>query len=1811
MKNFVATLFILLVSTSFAVAQGILPDRHMTVFPNTDFSGEDLQQLFDTDETSCQRACMALEACVAYTFNTKSNACFPKSGAYEPLFFEGAKSVKMRPYALKAINLAETRVKELGFLKPRDLTSARAFASALPDKHPDVTWGTDAMRTAAKERGLTGDLFSAWRWMGAVTARTDAAEDWAAYSAFLDKYNSSQRNDRRRFSKDAFMASINAYARAASAQTRAQALQTMANTLEKLGRGRDMIPALQLAQSLSASAGITDALAEARGKYGFRITKTDVETDTASPRICVRFNEALSKTEDDFARFLALPDPRFAVQAEDEKLCISGVEFGARYSVTYRAGLPAQSGEALGRDVTQSFYVRDRVARASFPGRGYILPLGGEASLPVQTVNAPELDLTLRRVSDRNLLRAMQDGLFAQPLYRYQESQLGGDLGEEIWSGTGVTDGALNQDVTTRLPISEAIAGQPAGIYVMSAAVKGETEQYGTVAQQWFVLSDIGLSTAAGNDGLHVFVKSLKTAQPMAETKVRLVSRANRILAETTTDASGAVHFPAALTAGKSGAAPAMVLVQNGTDDTDDLAFLSLTDPAFDLSDRGVSGRNAPQALDLFLTTDRGAYRAGDTVFATTLVRDTKAQALDNLPLTAVLLRPDGVEYSRQLSDQDNAGGHVFAIPIATSAPRGAWTLEMRSAAEGEALTSTTVLVEDFLPERIDFDIEIDATELSADTPTNATLKAAYLFGAPASELAVQGRISLSANRRLEAYPGFAFGPYTAGFRTVSDALTSVQTDATGAATIALSLPQVDALGLPLEATVHLQVAEGSGRPVERSATRPVQSNTPLVGLKPLFEGVVSEGTEAAFDVMVLAANRMPMSVDARWTLNRINTRYQWYEQNGNWNWEPIVTRTKAMSGQVSLSGGKGRVTTPVEWGEYELVVELEGRDYSSASDSFYAGWYNVGGAVSTPDTLELSLDRASYAVGDEVQLRVLPRSAGTAMVQVMSDRLISTRMVELTAGENLIPMQVSAEWGAGAYVTVTHISPMDTAGSFLPTRSIGVAYANVDPADKALDVELLSVDVTKPRQPLQVAIKANNVAAGETAFVTLAAVDAGILNLTGFEPPAPKEHYLGKRKLGVELRDIYGRLIDASKGNLGRIRSGGDAGAPAGLDGPPPTDDLVTFFQGPVQIGTDGMANVSFDVPEFNGTLRLMAVVWSPSGVGAANKDVIIRDPIVLSASLPNHLSPGDQSQLRLEITHTDGPIGTVGLELASAGIEFTKSNLPASLTLGEGERAVFTVPMSATSEGDHEITITLTTPDGEPLAKTLTLPVRSLDPEVSTTRRLSLSGTKSFLLDGNLTEAYRGESTRALVSAGPIAKFDVASLLAELDRYPYGCTEQLTSTALPLLYFSSVTEGLGLMQPSDVSERVEKTVKRILTRQSSSGSFGMWFPGSGDLWLDAYVTDFLSRARAQGLSVPDLAFKNALGNLTNRVNTYGDFNSGGGDLAYALYVLAREGQTSVSDLRYYADVKEKAFDTPMGKAQLGAALAYHGDQLRADAMFTSAVTAITRMAGEQGYTWRADYGTRRRDTAAVIALGQEAGSKAVDLAALAGRITSNTGRSSTQEMVWTLLAVDSLLGTAPSLSLNGESLDLPVLQLDQAELMQGQTLTNTSDEATEITLTTFGIPRVAPEAGGYGYAITRQYFTLDGVPVETLDVVAGERLVTHLKVTSFETAAARLMINDPLPAGFEIDNPNLLQSGDIGALNWLEPSRTENTEFRAERFLAAVNANAGESVELAYIVRAVTPGRYHHAPATVEDMYRPIYRAHTETGEVTVSAK
>jgi uncharacterized protein YfaS (alpha-2-macroglobulin family) len=1791
-------------------AQDIVPQKRFVLSENTDLPGGDLSSAFDTTLEACERACMSDAQCTNFTFNTTNGSCFSKANPGTPAYFEGALSGMIITTPPGVTARAGFRRSELGFLADWDIAAALQQAANLGNDHTTGEWTAEEHLQSAAQAEAGGDYIMAANFTGAALNKSDSGADWAEFARRLLLAANQDSNLTRSYQERAFYAAVNGYLRSENAGLRHSILVTMGEALEKIDRGRDTVQALRLAQSLQARDDTALLLDDAIGKYGFRVLEADVQSDSARPRICVNFSEDLAASGTDYSSFVQIPESGLTVSAGAwRQLCIEGVQHGERYSVTFREGLPAADGQTLAKSVPLTLYVRDRSPGVRFPGRSYVLPKSGAAAIPVETVNTDKLDLKLYRVSDRNLLRSIQANYLGAPIAEWQEAEFDGSVGDELWSGNATVGQEVNRDVTTRLPMDEAISSLPAGVYALRAAIPGVDPYAIPAAWQWFVVSDLGLTTMSGIDGLHVFVRGLGDAGAKAGVQIQLLSRANDVLGTAQTDEMGYARFDAGLARGTGGASPALIVAKEGDAD---IAFLSLTDPEFDLSDRGVEGREAAPPVDVFLTTDRGAYRAGETVYATALTRDTQAGAIEGLPLTAILMRPDGVEYSRALVQDGGAGGHVFALPIAGSAPRGVWRLEVKADLEADALTSQTFLVEDFLPERIDFDLTLaDAPIRLGDTP-ELTVDARYLFGAPGAGLAVEGEVLLQSASELEGFPGYVFGRHDVPFSALMQPFdTTSTTDDAGQATILATLPTVDAdPGRPLQARFTVRVAEGSGRPVERRETRLLTPSAPLIGVKPLFADVVPENTDAEFNLIGVGPDGKAVPMQVKWELTRIETNYQWYQSYGNWNWEPVTSRTRISEGTADLGSDPARITSPVQWGEYELLVERTDGEPAATSTTFYAGWYAPADVSQTPDTLELSLDKPAYKPGETATLRIVPRAAGTALITVLSNRLVAMQAVEVTEGENLITLPVTDEWGAGVYVTASVLRPMDVAAGRNPARALGLAHAAIDPGARQLTATVETADEASPRGPMEIAVKVDGLSAGDTAFATIAAVDVGILNLTAYQAPSPSDYYFGQRKLGVGIRDIYGRLIDGLNGAEGTVRSGGDAGAQANLQAPPPTEELVAYFSGPVQVGADGYARARFDLPSFNGTVRVMAVVWSGKSVGQAQADVLVRDPVVVTASLPRFMSPGDTSRLLLEIVHATGPSGRMGLDVSSNGVSL--GAVPSGFDLGDQAKAVYAVPVTATEVGNQTITVNLTTPDGKQLTKTLTLPVQVNDPEVARISRFDLAKGESFTFGSDVFSGLVAGSAKATLAIGPIARLNTPGLLAALDRYPYGCTEQITSKALPLLYFDQVAKAMDLPGADNIQLRVDQAITEVLQNQTAEGAFGLWQASSGDFWLDAFVSDFLTRARAQGYAVPDIALRTALDNLRNQVNYQPDFDAGGEALAYALMVLAREGAAAIGDLRYYADVKADAFSTPLALAQLGAALASYGDQARADAMFRKAGELMGAQNGpEVEQIFRTDYGTYYRDAAAVLALATEAGTDAVDRDALTNRVAIQSNSSSTQEATWALLAANALIDGqgVQGITIDGAPATGPLVRVMDA-VGKDVVVANGSDATTALTVTTYGVPSEPEKAGGNGYAITRSYYTMDGQAASLDDLSVGTRLVTVLEVTPFGRGEARLMIADPLPAGFEIDNPNLITGGSVSSLDWLNlTEEVANTEFRQDRFLTAIDRFDNQPFRLAYIVRAVSPGTFHHPAASVEDMYRPDFRARSDTGQIIIA--
>jgi uncharacterized protein YfaS (alpha-2-macroglobulin family) len=1784
------------------LAQPAFPqERSVVVTKGADYFGADYDVRKDVDLDACEAACLADQQCQAFTYNSTARWCFLKSDVGELRAVEGAVSGRVVAAAEVRPNVEAERVSELTFLHQAYLDEARHFLGRVMEEEPNGT--VEEALAAGDALRESGDLIGAAKAYRetAIRLAPERYDVWARYAEVTNRLG----------------AAINAYLRAVTVEERAESLAMIGRALDARGDYKPATRAYRASLALVEDPAHRRIYANLASQYGFRILDHVVEADSVAPRICVTFSDPVAETRGDLADFVSVEgETNLAVEAEGNQLCLEGVEHGHRYRLTVREGLPAADGDSLAASAELNFFVRDRAPTVRFLGDAYVLPAGGEPAIPVVTVNATRIEAELYRIGDRLLARTLAEGNFLQPLSQWEAEDIEASRGEKVWEGSVEIVSEINREVTTAIPVGELEDRLEPGAYILTAKTPNDGEYWAPRATQWFVVTDLGLTTLSGNDGLHVMVRSLTSAGPVDGVGLRLVAINNEVLGEAATDAEGYANFPPGLMRGTGGMAPGLLVAEGAGGD---YSFLDLSRAPMDLTDRGVEGREPPKPLDVFLTTERGIYRTGETVYATALVRDATAEAVTGVPLTAIVTRPDGKEHSRATLADQRLGGSVTPVTLPGNAMRGAWRIAVHADVEGEPLAQTTFLVEDFNPERLDFNLTASAPALAPSARAVVGVEARFLYGAPASNLELQGEVRLGPVRSLAAYPGYVFGLEDDPFQAVSEPFSGgTTTDETGHATIDAALPDAAEASVPLEATVTARVVDTSGRPVERSLTLPVLAERGRLGIRPLFEGAANDNTEVAFELIAIGPEAERVASQAiAWSLYKVETHFQWYRADGRWDHERIETTERVANGTIDIAADQpALVRAPVKWGTYRL--ELEGAaDMLPASFKFEAGWYVQAAALDTPEALKVSLDKDRYAVGETARVHLETRFDGIALVMVVDDRLVATSTVEVTGNTAEIDIPVTRAWGPGAYVTAFLYRPMDLEAKRMPARALGLAWAGVDPAGRKLDIAIAAPEEMRPRQTLDVDVQLANLPAGTQAFVTLAAVDLGILNLTRYETPDPDAYYFGQRRLGVAIRDLYNDLIDRMQGARGIVRSGGDASPPQ-FEGPPPIEALLAFHSGIVEVREDGTARIAVPIPDFNGTVRLMALAWTKDGVGHAEKDVVVRDPVVLTASLPRFLAPGDSSRLALDITAFGDTAGTVAVSVRTDGTAVSVE--PASATrnveLTAGAREQMLVPLSGTRIGDDVIAITMTLPDGEVLEKTLPIGVRLNEPPVANTTFVELAPDGSVAVTADAIEGLVPGTASVQVSASGAGRLNVPAILRALDRYPYGCTEQLTSRAMPLVYLDEVAIQAGLEGDPDVRNRVEKAIAGVLANQAANGSFGLWRPGGEDFWLDAYVTDFLTRAKGRGFDVPAAGLDLALENLKNRLAYAGDFQSGGESIAYGLYVLAANGQAAIGDLRYYVETKLDAFATPLAKAQLGAALALYGDKVRAEAAFRAALGDLERPADDRR-VWRDDYGSLLRDGAAMLTLASETRTD-IDLIRLSRQVETRRLRSpytSTQEDAWSLMAAHALMQSLarPDLAVDGEPLKGPLFRgLDAESLARAPvSIENRGDRPIPVGITVRGVPAVPEPAGGNVYGLTRSYFTLDGKPVDLSALAQGERLVTVLDVTTTEMAGARLVLDDPLPAGFEIDNPHLLSSGDVAALDWLNlVSEPAHVEFRADRFVAAWDlARDGTTrFQFAYIVRAVSPGEFLHPAALIEDMYRPERRARTDPGRVEV---
>lgn len=1552
-----------------------------------------------------------------------------------------------------------------------------------------------------------------------------------------------------------------------------------------------------------ANAAHRQRLAELRRAVGIVVRGVTAEAESDPPRACITFSDSLSPRRDiawaDWVR--VEPAASVAVMREDNRLCVAGLAHGRTWRLSLREGLPGADGASLRRPATLEVTIPDRQPRIVLQSGAFILPRGEAPRLTIGTVNLSAVALRLYRVPERGITGQIgEDGPAFRPLSSWVARELASERARLVSEGTlAIPSWRRNELARTVLDLSPMLAGVGPGLFALTAAPGDGTPSpdWSDLATQWFIVTDIGLAVLRGADGLTVLARALSDARPLAGLRVALIARDNEELSVVETDAEGVARFPAPLLRGRGGAAPRLVSARAAEGD---FAVLDLDRAAFDLSDRGVEGRAHPGPLDAWLWTERGIYRPGETVHVLALLRDAAGDAAD-VPLTLRLRRPNGTVAAEAVPRPDPAGGRVWSVPLSPGAAQGAWTIEAFADPAAAPIGRATLTVADFVPERLAVDIGSAPGPLVPGTPLSLPVTARFLYGPPAAGLPARGELVIAPDP--EPFPHLTewrFGLVEDTPDTIREDLALADTDAQGRTTATLLLPRAPDTTRPLRATVSVDVSEPGGRPSRARTSLPVRSQPTLIGLRPRFAaGAVPEGEEAAFDIAAFDAEGRPIARQGL-HLRLVRERPDWrvvirdrlarYETV--WRDEPLEATTLAVAPDQPV-----RFARRLEWGRYRLEV-ADPASLAATSVRFRVGFVSVAGGGETPDLLDVAADRPAYRPGETARVRIEAPFAGTATVLVLTDRVHTVRTFAVPRGATTVDIPVDRAWGPGAYAAAMLVRGRNEAGSG-PVRALGLAWLGIDPAPRTLPVAIEAPTLLRPRSTVEVVVRT-----APGAQVALAAVDEGILRLTGHATPDPAGWFTAKRRLGLDIRDDYGRLILPAEGEAGILRQGGDEDdAGSGLPALPFA--IASLFDGPRAADAAGVARYRFDVPDVNTALRLSAIAWEPARTGAAAQSVPVRDRLVAEPALPRFLAPGDEARIRISLHNVELPAGMVRVSLAADG-PLAIDGATQAVELAQDARARALFGLRGTGVGVGTLRLTAEGPEGFSATRVFSLAVRPARPVETTLSRRELASGASLELAADSLARFLPGTARASVTVNTASPLDAAALARALEVWPYACLEQVVSQGLPLVF-------LGEESPlaADRRARLEAAVRGVLDKQRFDGGFGLWSAGDpAEPWLTAYAVEFLVRARAAGVSVPEAAFGSALRWLAEFTDEPANEPWPRAAQAYALYSLALAGRPRPGAARVLADQGAGRLPTPLARGLLGAALLRHGDAGRGEALLREAVADPRREPFAQ------DYGSTVRDAAMLIVRVRESGVAADRTSRLIDLLPADAvhpARTSTQEQAW-LVAAAAVLGrdgTPVPLAIDGQERAPAVLTtVLRAPTDLPLSLRNLGQRPIFASVALSGIPAQPAGAARDGLVVRRNFLNRNGTPVNLEALRQNDVFILVIEGRAETRLAHQALLVHGLPAGWEPE-PARLGPGEAAAFPFLgELSRARSIALRDDRLVAQVDLTPEEpSFKLAFLVRAVTPGRFELPGALLFDMYKPRFFARQATGRIAVA--
>ena len=1538
-----------------------------------------------------------------------------------------------------------------------------------------------------------------------------------------------------------------------------------------------------------------------------------------------------------------------AVEAADERPVLHAWRFRAepgRYLyVRVDKGLKSFGGFELGRRYDATLQVGEPPREVRILHSGALLPLRGERRLSLYSRDVPAIRYEVARVlPDRLPLLATQaGGTFANPEFfnwnlSYDDLTERSEVIEPVAPATA--RGAVQYHGFDLTPfMAEGGAGGRGVFLVRAGGWDPESKQpIGEPDQRLVLVTDLGILVKKAVDGTEdVFVQSVSGGEPVAGAQVQVIGRNGVALASRATDERGRAALPS-LRQFVREREPVLYVVRQG----DDAAFLPVnrSDRGLDYSRFDVGGvMNATQAgqLAAYAFSDRGIYRPGDEMKFGLIVRASDwSRPLEGVPLEAILTDPRGSVAFRQRIRLGAAGFEELAWRTAEASPTGAWSLGVYIVKDGEAgerIGATVVNVQEFLPDRLKLALRFSSEREQgwvSPQQLEASLELRTLFDTPAGGRRVSTSLRLSPRLpQFAAWKEFRFTDPLKAKKSFDDPLPDVTSAADGTARVPLRLERFDAGTYSLQ-VVARAFEPGGGRGVTQARTLLVSSLPFLVGMKP--DGELGYVTRGARRTVAIVAVDPALKATAAPGLKLELLERRWVsvlerQDDGTLRYESRLREQPLKSEPLALPAAVvERALATDAPGEFALVVrEASGRELNRLEYSV-AGTGNVARRMDRNAELELRLARSDYAPGDEIELSIRAPYAGAGLITIERERVHAFRWFRADTTSSVQRIRLPEGFDGNGYVTVTFVRDPNSAEIFASPLAHGVAPFSVNLDRRRVAVEVEAPARARPGETVELRYRA-----ARPARVVLFGVDEGILQVAGWRNPDPLASFFEKRALEVETRQILDLILPEFRQLLTPAPGGDAEGGAARYLNPfkRRRDAPVAFWSGIVEAGPEARS-FRYTVPDyFNGSMRIVAVAVAPDAVGVAAEQTVVRGDFVILPNAPLAVAPGDEFELTAGVTNNlagSGAAAQLLTRLAASSHFEVIGATEQRQGIAEGREGVVRFRLRAKQQtGSGTLRLT-TAAGGREASIAATVSVR---PAGAFQARLAAGTLRRGAAEFVPTRRLRPEQRRleATISASPLAL--ARGFEGWLADYPFGCTEQLVSQAVPAVVLGARPE-LGRHNMGDTGRsdaRWARLLVELRARQAGEGGFGYW-PGDGAVsaFPSVYALHMLVEARERGMDAPRDVIDRGGEWLQQYAASEGQTLADERVRAYAIYVLTRMGRVASNlagaQLERLDAKRKAAWRRDITAAFLAAAYQNMrqgrlAGELMAGVRFAKAGEAWPEDPGAEAVGFVYDAGVHDLQLLYLLARHFPERLRAAPADALAAIAAAAPRERSTVTAAWGVLAIDAYAalaaaspagsftiselgrdGAARALALEGELLRRAAFGPEAARL---RFAASGSEGAVFWTVEEAGYDREPPrEALAAGMEIARDYLDAAGKPVTTVN--QGDELQVRLR---FRATGKRAywdgVVVDLLPGGFE---PVL--DGASATAGW-SPQHVELREDRVVAF-GLVDLRAGE---FTYRVRATTAGSFVAPPAYVESMYSPGVQGRSAAGRITVQGR